>query len=51
MPRKLSPKLLVPAHIKKPPYADSGEFPPWAESPQVHDAEVRLGETSACCTG
>ena len=41
IPRKLSPQLTVPANIGKPPYADSGVFPPWAENPQFHDAEVR----------
>ena len=40
IPRKLSPQLTVPANIGKPPYADSGVFPPWAENPQFHDAEV-----------
>ena len=29
---------LVPPGIKKPPYADSGDFPPMEERPQVHDA-------------
>jgi len=42
VPRPLSPKLPVPDHIKKPPYADSGVFPPWGDTPQVHDDEVDL---------
>lgn len=36
---KVSPKLPVPANIRKPPYADKGNFPPWADSSQVHNEE------------
>ncbi len=39
---KVSPKLPVPAHIRKPPYADKGNFPPWADSSQIHNEEVRI---------
>ncbi|EFJ41280.1 hypothetical protein VOLCADRAFT_102436 [Volvox carteri f. nagariensis] len=38
-PGKVSPKLPVPAHIRKPPYADRGDFPPWADRSQVHGEE------------
>lgn len=37
----VSPKSLVPASIRKPPYADNGNFPPWLEQSQVHDEQVR----------
>lgn len=39
VPRKISPKLPIPASIQKPPYADSGAFPPWSDSIQKHDTE------------
>jgi hypothetical protein len=39
-PGKLSPMRLVPAHIPRPPYADSGAFPPLERQPQIHNAEV-----------
>ncbi|PNH02067.1 hypothetical protein TSOC_012025 [Tetrabaena socialis] len=38
---KVSPRLPVPVGIKRPPYADNGNFPPWAERSQVHNDEVR----------
>ncbi|MEW5298126.1 MAG: hypothetical protein WDW36_001281 [Sanguina aurantia] len=38
-PGKISPKLLVPAHIGRPPYADSGVLPPWSAKNQLHNAE------------
>lgn len=38
-PGKVSPKSPVPMHIKRPPYADSGNFPPQEASNQMHDAE------------
>lgn len=38
-PRPISPKLLVPSNIAKPPYADRGVFPPWSEQHQVHDSD------------
>ena len=34
-PGKVSPMLLVPAHIQRPPYADSGSMPDWDPNPQV----------------
>lgn len=34
----MSPKLEVPAHIPRPPYADSGIMPDWDPNPQIHDA-------------
>ena len=37
-PGKVSPKLEVPAHILRPPYADSGMMPDWDPKPQIHDA-------------
>ena len=37
----MSPKSPVPAHIRRPPYADKGNFPPWADRSQVHNEEVR----------
>ncbi|GIL60935.1 hypothetical protein Vafri_15742 [Volvox africanus] len=38
-PGKVAPRLSVPAHIRKPPYADKGDFPPWADRSQVHGEE------------
>ncbi|KAG1680191.1 hypothetical protein FOA52_000304 [Chlamydomonas sp. UWO 241] len=37
VPRKIAPKLPVPGTVRKPPYGDSGEFPPWSSAIQVHD--------------
>ncbi|KAL4445910.1 hypothetical protein ABPG77_009109 [Micractinium sp. CCAP 211/92] len=37
-PGKVSPKLEVPPHIPRPPYADSGMMPDWDPNPQIHDA-------------
>ena len=31
--------LAVPAHIPRPPYAETGMSVPWDDTPQVHDAE------------
>ncbi|GAX80185.1 hypothetical protein CEUSTIGMA_g7623.t1 [Chlamydomonas eustigma] len=39
VPRKISPKLPIPANIKKPPYGDSGVFPPWGDMPQIQGSE------------
>ncbi|KAL5992749.1 Methionine aminopeptidase 1D, chloroplastic/mitochondrial [Asimina triloba] len=36
-PGKVSPRLPVPDHIQKPPYANSGRFPGIAGGPEVHD--------------
>eukprot|EP00197_Chlamydomonas_leiostraca_P004669 CAMPEP_0202866282 /NCGR_PEP_ID=MMETSP1391-20130828/7302_1 /ASSEMBLY_ACC=CAM_ASM_000867 /TAXON_ID=1034604 /ORGANISM="Chlamydomonas leiostraca, Strain SAG 11-49" /LENGTH=300 /DNA_ID=CAMNT_0049546215 /DNA_START=136 /DNA_END=1038 /DNA_ORIENTATION=- len=38
-PGKIAPKMPVPAHIRKPPYADSGDFPPWDPNNQIHGEE------------
>eukprot|EP00899_Mesostigma_viride_P026322 jgi/Mesvir1/6875/Mv09043-RA.1 len=35
-PGKVSPPLVVPSHIPRPSYADTGVPPPWNESPQIH---------------
>lgn len=32
----------MPANIRKPPYADNGNFPPWLQESQVHDEKVGL---------
>ena len=40
-PGKVSPKLEVPAHIPRPPYADSGEMPDWDPNPQVGQSRGR----------
>jgi methionyl aminopeptidase len=37
-PGKVSPMREVPAHIPRPPYADSGMLPDWDRTPQIHDA-------------
>lgn len=58
-PGKVSPKLEVPAHIKRPPYADSGMMPDWDPNPQIHDAAGiekmraagRLAAQVRCCCG
>ena len=39
-PGKVAPKSVVPANIPKPPYADTGVFPAWSETEQIHDATV-----------
>mmetsp|Transcript_48476 Transcript_48476/g.155060 ORF Transcript_48476/g.155060 Transcript_48476/m.155060 type:complete len:307 (+) Transcript_48476:407-1327(+) len=36
---ELSPKLEVPPHIMRPPYADTGVSPPWLDDPQIQDEE------------
>ena len=36
-PGKVSPMLEVPAHIPRPPYADSGKMPDWDPDPQVSE--------------
>lgn len=36
-PGKLSPKRLVPDHIRKPPYVDSMKPPGISSGPQIHD--------------
>ena len=46
-PGRVSPRLLLTPGINKPPYADSGKFPPWGQDAQVHDKEVR----GACVRG
>ena len=33
------PMRVVPMHIGRPSYADSGRAPPWDPKPQIHDAE------------
>jgi len=38
-PGKVSPKLNVPDHIALPPYAKSGQLPPWNDNPEIHDSE------------
>lgn len=43
-PHKVSPRLVVPPHIPRPPYVDTGENP-WFDDIQVHDGEVRPLET------
>ena len=37
----MSPRLQVPQHIARPPYADSGKVPPWRPEFQVQDAQAR----------
>lgn len=39
VPHKVSPRLLVPSHVERPPYVDTGKMP-WGGKPEVHDAEV-----------
>lgn len=36
---QVAPQAAVPAHIAKPPYADTGALPEWIDEPQIHDAE------------
>eukprot|EP00897_Mesotaenium_endlicherianum_P001299 jgi/Mesen1/1197/ME000128S00171 len=36
---RVSPKLEVPPHILRPPYADSGKHPAWSDENQVHDEQ------------
>lgn len=36
---RVSPKLLVPDSIRKPPYADSGELPQFVSEFEIHDEE------------
>jgi len=38
-PGKVSPMRTVPAHINRPPYAESGVAPSWMDQKEVHDAE------------
>ncbi|KAJ9531427.1 hypothetical protein QJQ45_006865 [Haematococcus lacustris] len=38
-PRPIAPPQPVPAHILRPPYANSGQMPPWSSQNQVHDSE------------
>jgi methionyl aminopeptidase len=37
-PGSVSPRLEVPTHITRPPYADTGRMPEWDTRPQMHDA-------------
>ncbi|GFR50025.1 hypothetical protein Agub_g12175, partial [Astrephomene gubernaculifera] len=38
-PGKVSPRLPVPPHIPRPPYADRGNLPPWSDKSQIHDEQ------------
>ena len=42
-PGKVSPMREVPAHIPRPPYAETGAMPDWDPNPQV-----RLGSKEMC---
>jgi methionyl aminopeptidase len=44
---EISPMRTVPAHIERPPYADTGEFPRWAE-PRVKSPEIIERMRVAC---
>jgi methionyl aminopeptidase len=47
-PGLLSPPRPVPAHIPRPPYADTGALPDWDSTPQFHDA-AGLEKMRAAC--
>eukprot|EP00890_Picochlorum_soloecismus_P002910 jgi/Picsp_1/361/NSC_00359-R2_methionine aminopeptidase len=47
-PGAVSPAHGVPAHIPRPPYAESGVMPPWDTRPQIHSPE-NLEKMRAAC--
>eukprot|EP00898_Chlorokybus_atmophyticus_P000719 jgi/Chlat1/1648/Chrsp127S01894 len=48
VPGTVSPPLEVPKHIPRPPYAESGESPPWVNRPQIHDKRGIERMRAAC---
>ncbi|KAF3431797.1 hypothetical protein FNV43_RR26533 [Rhamnella rubrinervis] len=45
---KVSPRLLVPDHIPKPPYVDTSELPEISSEYQIHDSEGIARMKAAC---
>lgn len=45
---KVSPRLLVPDHIPKPPYVESGESPKISSEFQIHDSGEIVKMKAAC---
>lgn len=45
---KVSPRLLVPDHIPKPPYVESGELPKISSEFQIHDSSEIVKMKAAC---